>query len=122
MSETTWTVDWDNPDHGGRRWWTVTRPNEPYIEVRSIDDAKAQALAERIARLLAEEDEHIEREAMKARCQSEWKSTAKYQDGAIFDAWFAWERAMVRDDHSLDELRTLEAAYRATLPQEPDLR
>ena len=78
-------------------------------------EAEARAFLERIARLLTEEDEKLERQGFEARCAAEALSLV---GGDVADvAWVRWERG-IREHVPLIELRALEAAYRAATEAE----
>lgn len=112
MSEATWTVREGHVDPPQYLMQRIDGPDGAVLYVDGLD-----GLAERIARLLAEEDERIEREMMRERFLAEaWKLG--------LTIWCAGPSALVKwgeaqqERRRLSELRTLEAAYRAAVAQE----
>lgn len=110
MSETTWKVR----PHMVNGCHVIDADGVSIYVDKDGDSTTQHDFAERIARLLTEEDERIEREAMGARLQA----CAATEEGPIANAaWVRWEMGLyAREARPLVELRALEAAYRAVTP------
>lgn len=111
MSKTTWTVDIDNADSGGGSWSVITAPGQPAVQVHGSGHS---ALAERIARLLTEEDEKIAHNGHFDRAWSLWESNGCQSPNEAWQAW--WDGICARRPSFI--LSQLEAAYRAATEAE----
>ena len=109
-----------------RRQWTVIRPEDDRpLEVSHLivgglyhigiekfgtwNFIQQQEFAERIARLLTEDEERIARDAHRQRLWNHYEARP-HPDGPLWDAWIMWREAIVAC-RPLQELDQLERMY-----------
>ena len=107
MSETTWKVQQDTPSWSPE--FCVSREGSDFVAY-----TYTQQDAERIARLLTEEDEKIAHNGHFDRAWSLWESNGCQSPNEAWQAW--WDGICARRPSFI--LSQLEAAYRAATEAE----